>query len=125
MSFLQFYCSPCTDCYSDLVPEDPTISNQHLRIYSILYDQEEDSNIAPLVYAEDLSRNGTYWNGALIGRGNGGVLLSNGDKLRLSPRLSFIYHGTDPPKYEPLDHIQEQEKEVLSFSRSTDRRTDP
>ncbi|KAI9877518.1 MAG: hypothetical protein M1830_003714 [Pleopsidium flavum] len=100
----------------DLIPDDPTVSNQHLRVYSILYDQDEDSDIAPLVYAEDLSRNGTYWNGALIGRGNGGVLLSNGDNLRISPRLSLVYYGTDLPKSESLDHIQEQEKKVLPLS---------
>lgn len=103
----------CTDSYSTLILDDPTVSNQHLRIYSILYDPESDSNIAPMVYAEDLSRNGTYWNGVFIGKSNGGILISDGDRLRISPRLSFIYHGTSPPKDEALSDAQATEAQVV------------
>lgn len=83
-----------------------------MRIYSILFEQEQGSDIPPLVYAEDLSSNGTYWNGTLIGRVNGGVLLSDGDVLRVSPHRSFSYRGADPILPELRDEIQEREKKV-------------
>lgn len=100
------------DSYSDVFVEDPTVSNQHLRIYCILFEQEDASEIPPLVYAEDLSSNGTYWNGSLISRGNGGVLLSDGDVLRISPCHSFRYNGAVPLPPTPRDKVQEREKKV-------------
>lgn len=83
-----------------------------MRIYCVLFEQDDVSDIPPLVYAEDLSSNGTYWNGSLIGRGNGGVLLSDGDVLRIGPRHSFRYSGADPLPPEPRDEVQEREKKV-------------
>ena len=77
---------------SQHIVRDAVVSNKHLRIYTIIFDDDQSDGIAPLVYAEDLSRNGTYWNGSLIGKGNGGVLLSNGDTLRISPRLYYHFH---------------------------------
>lgn len=82
---------------------DPCVSNKHLRIYTIIYDDENPTEVAPLVYAEDLSRNGTYWNGSLIGKGNGGFLLSNDDTLRLSSSTLLRFeHGVidDKPGFE-------------------------
>lgn len=87
-----------------------------------MFEQEEGSDIPPLVYAEDLSSNGTYWNGTLIGRGNGGVLLSDGDVLRVSPRLSFSYRGADPILPEPRDEVLEREKKVDALTTATDPR---
>lgn len=66
---------------------NPFISNKHLRIYTILFDRENPSDIAPLVYAQDLSLNGTLWNNIPMGKGNGSFLLSDGDTLRLSPGI--------------------------------------
>ena len=83
-----------------------------MRIYCVLFEQEDVSDIPPLVYAEDLSSNGTYWNGSLIGRGNGGVLLSDGDVLRIGPCHSFRYSGADPLLPELRDEVQEREKKV-------------
>ncbi|KAF7513282.1 hypothetical protein GJ744_009703 [Endocarpon pusillum] len=73
------------------VVRDAVVSNKHLRIYTIIFDDDHPDGIAPLVYAEDLSRNGTYWNGSLIGKGNAGVLLSDGDTLRISPRIYYHF----------------------------------
>lgn len=116
---------PSIDSCSDVVLEDVTVSNQHLRIYSILFEQEDVSDIPPLVYAEDLSSNGSYWNGTLMGRGNGGVLLSDGDVLRISPRHAFSYCGVDSLPPEPRDEIQEREKKVdwSSQGRPTEKLT--
>lgn len=65
------------------------------------------------MYAEDLSRNGTYWNGSLIGKGNGGVLLSDGDILRVSPRICYQYRASTKQNAEqPFDLTQECEMKV-------------
>ncbi len=81
----------------------------------MVYDNDNPEEVDVLVYAEDLSSNGTYWNGSLIGRGNGGFLLSQDDKLKLAPNvfLDFQAHGslTD---LEHFDSTQEVEM-VVSF----------
>jgi len=46
-------------------------------MYTIVIDEEHDV----LVYCEDMSLNGTYFNSQLIGKGKK-VLLSDGDELR-------------------------------------------
>src|SRR5271169_6324084 len=76
---------------SQHVLDDPVISNKHLRVYSVVYNGEKPNDVAPLVYAEDLSRNGTFWNGSLIGKGNGGFLLSDDDTLRVSTKTYFTF----------------------------------
>ena len=65
------------------------------------------------MYAEDLSRNGTYWNGALIGKGNGGFLLSQDDKLKLAPNVFLHFQNvTSPVESQYFDVIQEHEMGV-------------
>jgi hypothetical protein len=63
------------------------------------------------VYAEDLSRNGIYWNGNLMGAGNGGFLLSNGDVLQLSKNTELEF-GCSDEQEDPLDLLQQIEAEV-------------
>jgi FHA domain len=72
-----------------MVFDDPTISNVHLKVYVIGFDEED--SVSPLVYAEDLSSNGTYWNGTFIGRANGAFLLSHGDEIRLSSTITLLF----------------------------------
>ena len=93
---------------SQYVVNDPVVSNRHLRIYTITFD----SDTPPLVYAEDLSRNGSYWNDSLIGRDNGGYLLSDGDVLKISPRLEYVYSALFTPEKALFDHVQEREMAV-------------
>lgn len=89
------------------------VSNRHLRIYTIIFDADQSDGTAPLVYAEDMSRNGTYWNGSLIGKGSGGVLLSDGDTLRLSPRIYYHFYPSTSRTGEPsFDVTQEFEMQV-------------
>lgn len=98
---------------SQYVLDDPAISNKHVRIYSVVYDGDKQNGVAPLVYAEDLSRNGTFWNGSLIGRGNGGFLLSDGDTLRVSARKILVYRMMAPCGDDHLfDLVQEHEMNV-------------
>lgn len=111
------YPNPCmlTES-SQYVLDDPVISNKHLRVYSVVYNGEKPNDVAPLVYAEDLSRNGTFWNGSLIGKGNGGFLLSDKDTLRVSARILFVYHTIVPREEDNLfDLTQEHEMKVGPF----------
>ena len=106
-----------TDLQSQILLNDMTISNQHLRIYSVIYDL----NVERFVYAEDLSRNGSYWlykrndcwKKHLIGRGNA-FLLSNGDRIRLCDGSSFVFRSVPFPQHsklsEPLSRVQELER---------------
>ena len=89
------------------------VSHKHLRIYSVVYDLDETTEVAPLVFAEDLSRNGTFWNNSLIGKGNGGFLLDDQDTLRVSARTVFVYRRLLPVGEEELfDLVQEREMKV-------------
>lgn len=111
---------------------EPTISNRHLRIYSIIYEANLDP-IQGFVYAEDLSTNGSYWqykrgshwSEAHTGKENA-VLLSDGDQIRLCDGSCFAFHsallalplndvdGTDP-------HEEMQRKSFVNFYTITDR----
>ncbi|RMZ89914.1 hypothetical protein DV736_g2845, partial [Chaetothyriales sp. CBS 134916] len=103
--------------------DDPQISRKHLRVYSVVYDADDRSEVDLLVYAEDLSQNGTLWNGAFVGKGNGGFLLSQDDTLKIAHNvfLSFDSHRS----LDTTDHFDLiQEKEMRAFSDSyivTDR----
>ncbi|KAF3042071.1 hypothetical protein E8E11_007006 [Didymella keratinophila] len=80
--------------------DDFTISREHLRIHCILYEQDPIAEIAPFVYATDLSANGTYLKksndectgsqgrGILMGK-KGTFLLDDGDELQLSETVTL------------------------------------
>jgi len=63
----------------------PNVSNTHLRIYTVIYDEITLSDVAPLTYAQDLSSNGTRWNGYPM-KGES-FLLSSGDVLEIAPSV--------------------------------------
>ncbi|KAJ0426968.1 kinase-like domain-containing protein [Aspergillus carlsbadensis] len=73
--------------------DDPFVSNKHLWIYTVIFDQENPGEVAPLVYALDTSMNGTLWNGYRMGNGRSSVLLSDGDILRLSDTVYLKYNS--------------------------------
>lgn len=92
---------------------EPTVSNKHVRIYTVIYDEDSPDEIPPLVYAEDLSRNGTYWNGTLIGKGNGGFLLSDRDILKINAKTYFIFEAAPfDTQNDLMDKVQRKELEV-------------
>ena len=79
----------------------------------MVYDNDSPEEVDVLVYAEDLSSNGTYWNGSLIGRGNGGFLLSQDDKLRLAPNVFLDFQTCgNLTDVEHFDSTQELEMSV-------------
>lgn len=93
--------------------DDLYISKRHVRIYTVVYENDEPNEVDTLVYAEDLSQNGTYWNGVFVGKGNGGVLLSDGDILRLSRRTYLAFTcTTKAPSQVHFDLTQEREMTV-------------
>jgi FHA domain len=95
------------------VIDEPVVSNKHIRIYTVVYEKDKPTEISPLVYAEDLSRNGTFWNGSLIGKGNGGFLLSEGDTLRVSTKTYFTFQScAEDVGKEIFDLVQEKEMKV-------------
>ncbi|EED18149.1 serine/threonine protein kinase, putative [Talaromyces stipitatus ATCC 10500] len=104
------------------VLHDACVSNQHLRIYTVIYDLENPLNIPPLVYAQDISTNGSFWNGQRIDKTNGGaVLLSDGDIIRLSSK-SFLEYRSEYQSERPLDIVQQKEaKEFANEYLITDR----
>ena len=91
---------------------DPTVSNKHLRIYTIIFDQESPGEVAPLIYAQDLSRYGTLWNGFRVWRHNGGVLLSDGDILRITPGIELKIRCAKGELAQPFDEVQRKEMKV-------------
>lgn len=79
----------------------------------MVYDNDNPEEVDVLVYAEDLSSNGTYWNGSLIGRGNGGFLLSQDDKLQLAPNVFLDFQASNNlTNVEHFDSTQEVEMVV-------------
>ena len=108
---------------SNVTLTDPTVSNQHLLIYTIAYTEDNHQRI--FVYAKDLSTNGTYWRykhgnhwkELLIGKGSA-VLLSDGDKIRLCNGSSFAFRSVHrkPPYPEDTGTIREEDtKAGLKF----------
>ncbi|KAI7815846.1 kinase-like domain-containing protein [Gamsiella multidivaricata] len=78
---------------SDLILTENTISNCHCQFYT--------SSVG-FVMCEDVSTNGTYWNGSLIGKGES-VVLSHGDSIRIRGNYHFIFQELTPPKLEHED----------------------
>ncbi|KAL2834601.1 kinase-like domain-containing protein [Aspergillus pseudoustus] len=75
--------------------DDRFVSNKHLWIYTVIFDQDNPGEVAPLVYAQDISMNGTLWNGYRMGNGRSSFLLSDGDILRLSDLVYLKYNSED------------------------------
>lgn len=114
---------PLLNIDSVYVCSDPTVSQKHVRIRSLVFDDNEIGTIPPLVYADDLSTNGVFVQKSLVPRDeqsvslhrvSGSVLLSHGDKLQLSSNLSlqYIVPPGQPACYGGLDTLQELELEV-------------
>lgn len=91
---------------------NPFVSNKHVRIYTILFDQDNLEEIPPIVYAQDLSMNGTFWNEYRMGKGKGGFLLSDGDILRIAVGIHIQFKSSDPDKENKFTQLQQLEMKV-------------
>jgi pSer/pThr/pTyr-binding forkhead associated (FHA) protein len=103
------------DWRSAYLLSDPLVSNTHLRIHTVIYDLDHPDELSPLVYALDLSRNGTLWNGSPIERGAGGILLSDGDILTLSPDTYLQFRTPEPHLGPYLTKVQTEEVKVSLY----------
>ncbi|KAH7087864.1 pheromone A receptor-domain-containing protein [Paraphoma chrysanthemicola] len=111
----------CRYCWSD----DLTISRRHLRIHCILYDQDPISEVAPFVYATNVSVNGTFLKksnpectgsqgrGILMGQNNT-FLLDEGDELHLSETVWLEFSSVKDIYEAKFTAIQEREKAIFA-----------
>ncbi|KAI9818405.1 MAG: hypothetical protein M1827_000463 [Pycnora praestabilis] len=95
-----------------IIPNDLTVSNRHLRIYSIIYESEDTDGITPLIYAEDQSTNGTRCNGMFIGKGSKSVLLNDGDELKISPSWAFTIEYVRPVSSDVITETEKKERKA-------------
>lgn len=107
--------------YSQYEIPDPYVSNTHIRIYTIIFDQDVSYDVAPLVYAEDLSRNGTLLNGHLMGIGNGGFLLRQDDVLSITRDISIRFNSATCVSDRCFSDIQMNEIQVSLYIGLSDR----
>lgn len=98
--------------YSQYVIDDPCISNKHLRVYTILFDRDNPGEVAPLVYVQDLSMNGTAWNDYQMDIGSGSFLLSHGDMLELTPAVYLVFRCEQHVRQPGFDMLQKVEMKV-------------
>jgi protein-serine/threonine kinase len=98
--------------FSQFHISNPFVSNKHIRIYTILFDQDNLQEIPPLVYAQDLSMNGTFWNDYRMGTGKGSYLLSDGDILRVAVGVHIQFKSADPDNENKFTQLQQLEMRV-------------
>jgi hypothetical protein len=98
----------------------PSVSARHFRIYSVLYDDTDYTEVDTLVYGENVSQYGTYWNNLFVGQKQGSFLLSNDDELKLGSkvrlRLKTHSRSLEASQFDP---IQERELQVRKREAST------
>ena len=77
---------------------ESTVSGRHLRVYCISYceDNKSTADIAPLVYAMDVSRNGTLLechrgNKCTLKNERRAILLNDHDQLHVTPSRTFTF----------------------------------
>jgi serine/threonine protein kinase len=94
-------------------------------VHCILYEQDPVSEIAPFVYATDVSVNGTYLkkyntecagsqgHGILMGRTNT-FLLDEGDELHISDTVTLVFFSVKPILQTQFTAVQEREKAIFA-----------
>ncbi|GES65913.1 serine/threonine protein kinase [Aspergillus terreus] len=97
----------------DIVLDSLEVSHLHVRIYTALFDDGDPDDIAPLVYAQNLSSNGTRWNGYRMARRTGVCILSDGDILAL-PSIIMRYNSESGYEGYGFDPLQSKEMKACS-----------
>ncbi|KAK4540947.1 hypothetical protein LTR36_008455 [Oleoguttula mirabilis] len=82
--------------------DEPTISAHHLRFRCVMFEEEDEVKVPPLIYARVLSRNtvalvrsdSNHPSAAIIlTRDSGDTLLNHGDVLQLTPGISILFEA--------------------------------
>ncbi|RAH75791.1 kinase-like protein [Aspergillus japonicus CBS 114.51] len=99
----------------DYIIKSKHVSRKHLRIHTVVFDRDNPSEVAPLVYAQDLSMNVSTWNGYPMGRSAGGFLLTHGDILCLKGDKFLMFNCPDRvyDKQTPYE-LQQEEMQALN-----------
>ncbi|OKP00910.1 Meiosis-specific serine/threonine-protein kinase mek1 [Penicillium subrubescens] len=92
------------------------VSNKHVRVYTILFDQDNLGGIPPLVYAQDLSMNGTFWNDYRMGKDKGSFLLTDGDLLRVAVGIHVQFKSAGPDNENKFTQLQQLEMKKFQKS---------
>lgn len=119
----------CTQLFRRVDDHDPTISYHHLVLRCVQFDEDAAIwNVAPLVYAEDTSVNGTVLtreypaeDGSTIlldhklNNSMGPVLLQDGDRLYFSKSTFVQYSETSPHNDFNMSFVMDCEVKVGCF----------
>ncbi|KAJ5894524.1 CAMK protein kinase [Penicillium taxi] len=89
---------------------DVFVSKVHIWIYCIIFDDSKLNEVPPLIFAHDLSRNGTFLNGFKISQD--GVLLSNRDELRIGSHIHLRFTSASDDKRDNFTSLQTIEIKV-------------
>lgn len=102
----------------------PCVSKHHLRFRSVMYEEDGETRVAPMIYVRVLSKNpvqltrrtvsGTDCS-CRISRGQADVLLNDEDVLQLTPSISVVFHAEDEyaAVSDGLNNTQKKEFELL------------
>jgi hypothetical protein len=113
---------------------DSTISNKHLRVRCVVFEEDLASGVPPLIYIEDYSTNGTTIDHGAAGvddaevssrtlrKGSNAFLLTHGNYIHLSPKVSLHFQTLNPSeKNQMIDqfyHDQTAEAKVRNLGTS-------
>jgi hypothetical protein len=126
-------CLHMADQNSTYVLNDICISKRHLRIHCVVFEEEYTTGVAPLIYAQDLSSNGTsikYANSVreVVSRARSmpakdeqcAILLTHGDELHLTPDICLLFEQFVVSRTVRIDtvfdDVQRKEQDVHCLS---------
>lgn len=126
MLFLKAQIGPCTQLSRRVDDHDPTISYHHLILRCVQFDEDAAAwNVAPMVYAENVSRNETVLareypaeDGSItrfdhqLNESMGPVLLQDGDRLYFSKSTFVQYSERNPNNDFNMSFIMDYEVKV-------------
>lgn len=111
--------------------EDRCLSSHHFHVRCVVYDDDDEHKIAPLVYFRILSgnmailrRNGLHDDpddGIDVGRSSGDILLNFGDSLQLTSQVSVEFCSIEGQSFAPppLNKVQRAEIKLIQEYRLT------
>ncbi|EME42827.1 hypothetical protein DOTSEDRAFT_173274 [Dothistroma septosporum NZE10] len=104
--------------------EDRCLSTHHLNIRCVVYGDDDDSNVAPLVYIRILSGNSARLrkhelhepdDGIDIGRSSGDILLNFGDSIQLTDQVEMEFCSVEGQMFTPPAVTEVQRAEIRTF----------
>ncbi|RMY95632.1 hypothetical protein D0862_08695 [Hortaea werneckii] len=105
---------------------EPTVSSHHLRFRCVVFEDEAEDGVAPLIYSRVLSRNTVILKHSdfnnpstqsFLTKDSGDVLLNAGDTLQLTPSISIVFMPLRSG-YHPLNALGViQKAEIRRFSK--------